>query len=76
MVIRIQLPFPVSQVFLTLPGEADSYTIRCAMNHEPSEDNHTVEVHIVEQLNVTKNELNTTIKYDNGTGDNCFIIDA
>ena len=53
---------------MKLPGEADSYTIRCAMGHEPTEDNHTVEVHIVEELNILKNELNTTIKYDNVTG--------
>ena len=54
---------------MKLPGEAASYTIRCAMGHEPTEDNHTVEVHIVEELNITKNELKTSINYDNVTGE-------
>jgi len=55
-------------VFVSIPGEENSYTVRCAMSVEPTDTEFDIELHITEDLNVTYNNLSATISYSNTTG--------
>ena len=60
--------FKFLQIFLTIPGEAGVYTVRCQIDSEPSETNHILEAHIADELNVTTNTYNMSVKYSSITG--------
>lgn len=46
------------------------FTIRCEMSREPSVDNHSMEIFVTDSENVTKNEYNASVLYDNAAGEN------
>lgn len=59
---------PFEQIMLSLPGGIDVYIIRCELERKPSADNHSIEVIITDSLNITTNDFNSSILYDNSTG--------
>lgn len=61
-------PIYYLQVFLTIPGEASAYTVRCKMNTKPTSTEFDVEAHITDVMNETANTINASLSYDNNTG--------
>lgn len=59
---------PFEQIMLSLPGGFDVYIIRCELERKPSADNHSIEVIITDSLNITTDDFNSSILYDNSTG--------
>ena len=55
-------------MFLKIPGDSNIYTVRCNMVDEPTPTQFGVELHITDELNVTYNEYDASISYDNDTG--------
>ena len=55
------------QVFLILPSAQASHTIWASLGSEPTADSHSLEVHVVDDVNITRNDLNATIDYTKAT---------
>ncbi|KAF6038212.1 hypothetical protein EB796_003483 [Bugula neritina] len=64
------------KVFVSIPGEENSYTVRCAMSVEPTDTEFDIELHITEDLNVTYNNLSATISYSNTTDELSIFING